>query len=269
MLPRHNFTEYFNGSKLIGDDYTEAEILQWYEDEKDAYATLVSSKGNYTYEYHGLNEVCAFRMLRKGSPHRLRACGFGSAFGDELKPIRELIASTVLIDSASSFHEQPITDGVKTLLAQASGEIDSETNSFDLITCLGVLHHIPNVSFVISELYRILAPGGILIVREPTTTMGDWRFPRRGVTKNERGIPRDMFHKIISDTGFKILKNTPCVFPPFSAFCRLFGISPYKYVPTATVDLILSRLFNFNYSYHRVRLIAKFAPASEYLICQK
>jgi ubiquinone/menaquinone biosynthesis C-methylase UbiE len=39
--------------------------------------------------------------------------------------------------------------------------------SFDLVTCLGVLHHIPKVSFALCELYRCLTPGGFALVREP------------------------------------------------------------------------------------------------------
>ena len=41
-------------------------------------------------------------------------------------------------------------------------------NSFDLITCLMVLHHVPedNLVVLIKELNRVLKPGGILILRE-------------------------------------------------------------------------------------------------------
>jgi SAM-dependent methyltransferase len=41
-------------------------------------------------------------------------------------------------------------------------------NSFDLITCLMVLHHIPknNLNFLLREINRVMKPGGILILRE-------------------------------------------------------------------------------------------------------
>jgi SAM-dependent methyltransferase len=41
-------------------------------------------------------------------------------------------------------------------------------NSFDLITCLMVLHHIPknNLNFLLQEINRVMKPGGILILRE-------------------------------------------------------------------------------------------------------
>lgn len=41
------------------------------------------------------------------------------------------------------------------------GSIDFPDNFFDLILCFATLHHIPNVTFVISELFRTLRGGGI------------------------------------------------------------------------------------------------------------
>lgn len=269
MSIKRDINEYLSGAKLIGDDYNELEIQRWYEQEKDAYAGLINSIDSYTYEYHALNLACGFRMLKDISPRSIRACGFGSAFGDELQPIQDKIASTVLIDSASSFHARPLPQGVQTLLAKASGEINSSDNSFDLITCLGVLHHIPNVSFVMGEFLRCLTSGGLLLVREPTTSMGDWRLPRKGVTKNERGIPRSIFKEMILHAGFEILKHTPCVFPPLAVACRKFGLSPYNSKTIVNLDLFFSRLFRHNYQYHRIKLIDKFSPASEFFVCRK
>lgn len=269
MRSNSDVSEYFNGAKLIGDDYSETEILQWYEQEKDAYAGLVNSRESYYYEYHALNIACGFNMLKDVPSCSIRACGFGSAFGDELQPIQDKISSTVLIDSASSFHARPLPQGVRTVLAQPSGEINCGSDSFDLITCFGVLHHIPNVSFVVSEFYRCLASGGLLMVREPTTSMGDWRLPRDGVTKNERGIPSRLFNDIIQNAGFEILNYTPCVFPPLAVVCRKFGLSPYNSKLTVHLDLLFSRVFRWNYRYHRVKLLDKFSPASDFLVCRK
>lgn len=269
MSQKCDISEYLSGAKLIGDDYSEIEILQWYEQEKDAYAGLVDSRESYYYEYHALNVACGFNMLKDVPPCSIRACGFGSAFGDELQPIQDKIASTVLIDSASSFHARPLPQGVRTVLAQASGEINSGADSFDLITCFGVLHHIPNVSFVVTEFYRCLASGGLLMVREPTTSMGDWRFPRDGVTKNERGIPSEIFKDIILNAGFEILKHTPCVFPPLAVVCRKAGLSPYNSRAAVYLDLLLSRAFRSNYRYHRVKFLDKFSPASDFFVCRK
>jgi SAM-dependent methyltransferase len=269
MISKSDIGTYLSGYKLIGDDYSEAEILQWYEEEKDAYAGLVDARKSYYYEYHALNAICGFNILKNTPPFSIRACGFGSAFGDELLPIQDKIASTILIDSASSFHSRPLPQGVQTILAQPSGEINSSADSFDLITCFGVLHHIPNVSFVVKEFHRCLASGGLLMVREPTTSMGDWRRPRYGVTKNERGIPSSIFKGILMNAGFEIIKHNQCVFPPLAFFVRKFGLSPFNSKILVYLDLLLSRFFNWNYRYHRVKLLDKFSPASDFFVCRK
>lgn len=269
MTQEKNINEYLSGAKLIGDDYDELQILQWYEQEKNAYAGLLDSQCSYSYEYHSLNQACGFNELRKVPSGSLRTCCFGSAFGDELQPIVEAISTTVLIDSASSFLDRPLGNGVRTILAQASGAIDMATNSLDLITCFGVLHHIPNVSFVISEFYRCLDVGGLLMVREPITSMGDWRYPREGVTQNERGLPSDIFKGILLGAGFEILKYNPCVFPPFAVAMRKLGLAPYNSKVLVWIDLLLSRAFRWNCRYHRLGFWDKFAPASDFYVCRK
>ena len=64
-----------------------------------------------------------------------------------------------------------------------SGNLPFDDACFDLLTCFGVLHHIPNVSHVVGELARCLKPGGYALMREPVISMGDWRQPRAGLTR--------------------------------------------------------------------------------------
>lgn len=64
-----------------------------------------------------------------------------------------------------------------------SGKIDLPDNTYDLITAFSVLHHILNVSFVLSELFRVLNYNGYLLIREPIHSMGNWNNQRPGLTK--------------------------------------------------------------------------------------
>lgn len=43
-------------------------------------------------------------------------------------------------------------------------ELPLESNSFDVVYTNGVIHHTPNTAFVIDEMYRVLKPGGRVIV---------------------------------------------------------------------------------------------------------
>ena len=102
----------------------------------------------------------------------------------------------------------------------ADGTLPFGDGAFDLITCLGVLHHIPNVSRVLSELYRCLACGGYALLREPVISMGDWRLPRRGLTRRERGIPLPLFRRLLRETGFELASERLCLFPPIPRLWR-------------------------------------------------
>lgn len=57
-------------------------------------------------------------------------------------------------------------DFIFTQLNPAETSLPYDSNSMSLITILMVLHHIPHSDVTITELYRILKPGGYLIVRE-------------------------------------------------------------------------------------------------------
>lgn len=43
-------------------------------------------------------------------------------------------------------------------------------NNFCLITCFNVLHHVREPNYIVSEIYRVLAPGGYLIIKEHDVT---------------------------------------------------------------------------------------------------
>jgi SAM-dependent methyltransferase len=76
-------------------------------------------------------------------------------------------------------------------------EVPFETNSFDIVCSMGVLHHIPDPQPVVAELARVLKPGGQLIVmvynrnsfRYRVTFAARTRFgpaPYRGRSRDEQ-----------------------------------------------------------------------------------
>lgn len=74
-----------------------------------------------------------------------------------------------------------------TIVADLTKPNDIESNRFDCIVCTHVLHMIFNLDKAMSELYRILKPGGVLIVGVPHISMNDphideiWRFTPAGL----------------------------------------------------------------------------------------
>ncbi|MEO6330219.1 MAG: class I SAM-dependent methyltransferase, partial [Ginsengibacter sp.] len=146
-----------------------------------------------------------------------------------------------------------------------SGQLNFPDNHFDLITCFSALHHIPNVSYVMSELCRCLKPGGYLLMHEPIQSMGDWSRARRGLTKNERGIPLPIFRKIINQLNFIVTKETFC-----SSFIRKINRRFIYSNFYLAIDKIISGILSFEAAtYHRKTLFSKLAPGAVYYILTK
>jgi len=261
--------EYLAGTKLYGDDFTGEQIAQWYEDEREGYAKLGDkSRGAYAYEYHALNRLHGFRFIR-GKRFK-SALGLGSAYGDEFLPIVSQIDQITVLEPSDAFQGTDV-GGVPCNYVKPSvdGLMPFEDGSFDLAICLGVLHHIPNVTTVVKELYRCLSRGGYLLLREPIDSRGDWSKPRRHATKRERGIPLHILDAIAAGAGFRVISRRLCVCPPFPKICIRLGMHPFNCPVATRVDAILSRLLRRRVRYHATRLVHKIRPTSVYFVLVK
>jgi SAM-dependent methyltransferase len=79
------------------------------------------------------------------------------------------------------------TNPCATLVADLTKPNDIPSEEFDCIICTHVLHIIAELDKAIGELYRILKPGGVLLVAVPQVSMCDpgfhelWRFTSEGL----------------------------------------------------------------------------------------
>jgi len=200
-----------------------------------------------------------------------RVLGLGSAYGDEFEPILNWLKEITILEPSDLFTQKGEIKGVPVNYQKptVNGQIMFPDNYFDLVSCLGSLHHIPNVSYLISECYRVLKIGGVMLLREPIVSMGDWRQPRQGLTKHERGIPLKVFRSIISRMGFKLLRESFCVFRPVAIIASKLGFAAYNNTFLTILDRLLCKAFAWNYSYHRVSFLSKLAPASVFYVLKK
>ncbi len=261
---------YFAGQQIYGDDFTAAQIEAWFADEAQGYAGLLAAAdGPYRYGYHALNDWHGFSHLPRGWRAQ-QVLAFGSAYGHELLPHLGRMQHITLLDAAPQL-APPALQGraVSCLQAQPSGQIAAPAGSFDLLTCFGVLHHIPNVSFVLGELYRVTAPGGMALVREPITSMGDWRAPRAGLTRRERGFPRQPLAAAIEAAGWQIVRASACQFSPLTKLAHQLRLGVFDKRWLTAVDAALAAAFAWNWRYHRTGLASRFAPGSMFYVLRK
>jgi len=261
---------YFSGMKLYGDDFSPDQIAAWFRDEQEAYAALgAGNRQKYEYAYHQLNIRHGYRHI--GSRRFRHALGFGSAYGDEFLPVIRQIDFITILDPSEAFSKTEQISGVPCEYHKPNidGGISFADGNFDFIACLGVMHHIANVSRVVNECFRCLSTDGVMLLREPIVSMGDWRKPRTGLTKRERGIPIKIFEQIIEKSGFTVKHKAFCNFPPIPRLASKIGVDAYNSPTLTWLDDLLSQIFSRNTQYHREGLFSKFGPASAYFILGK
>jgi SAM-dependent methyltransferase len=261
---------YFAGERLYGDDFTRDAIEKWFRDEEEGYASLgAGARQSYQYAYHQLNIHHGFKHIR-GRRFR-HALGFGGAYGDEFMPIIHQVNSITILEPSAAFSETREIGGVpcECQKPEVDGSMAFENGSFDLITCLGVMHHIPNVSKVIAECSRCLSADGVMLLREPIVSMGDWTKPRAGLTKRERGIPVGILQRMIEAHGFTTRHKALCVFPAIPKLAGMIDMVAYNNPTVTWLDAVLSGVFSWNTKYHRTNALAKLGPTSAYFILEK
>lgn len=241
----------FEGQMIYGDNFSTEQIKQWFVDEEEGYANLgAKNHATYRYRYHAMNNAHGYGLLPTGRRFP-RAMGFGSAYGDELLPVLDRVDYVTIVDPSDSFVQSKLGGKpARWVKPDPSGTLPFDDATFDLITCFGVLHHIPNVSHVLSEFCRVLTPGGIALVREPIVSMGDWRRPRRGLTARERGLPLAPFREAIATSGLKERTFRLIGFGPMLWFLGKFNYNPYNNAPLTWLDRLLAESSVANYRYH-------------------
>lgn len=266
-MKEENFDDYLSGKRLYGDDFSRKQIEGWFNDEKEGYSGLIS-EAPYFYEFHELNKVHGYNKLKNVKEFG-RVLSFGGASGDELLPIINKIKEVIILEPSLKLRVEEIGGKkIEYVSPDASGKINLADESIDLITCFAVLHHIPNVSFVLKELTRVLKKGGFMIIREPIVSMGDWRKERRGLTLRERGIPLEIFKQIIIQNGLEILSEDKVLFPTTR---RIWDLNNNLKRSKGVIysDMMLSKMFSWNKRYHATKIWHKIRPQSVFFVLKK
>lgn len=266
----------FKGEIIYGDNFTTDEIKNWFEQEKEGYSRLGTNEledlNNNIYHYHQLNKEYGFKYLKDLSDFQ-NVLGIGSATGIEFEPIIKKIKNLYILEPSEELRGKKIKElEINYETPTINGKINFEKNKFDLITSFGVLHHIPNVSFVMLEICRVLKNGGVLLLREPIVSMGDWREERFGLTKNERGIPIKVFKQIILQNNLEIIAENYCftlTTPLNRIFLKFFKNPIYYYKIYILFDKILSKFFCFNIKYHSSNKFDKLYPQNVFFVLKK
>lgn len=114
--------------------------------------------------------VSSLRTLLEGAGFRAPAvldlgCGPGS-LTDKLLSIPNVRLTGVDISAAMIRRARQRFPQVQFSVDDAEA-LPFEDNSLEAVFCSGVLHHLPSLQMALSEIRRVLKPGGFLVAREP------------------------------------------------------------------------------------------------------
>lgn len=249
--------EELSGLRLYGEGLDDAALGEWLAAEAQGYAGLVG-------------EAAESRTAALTRQHLLQhlppaefplALALGPGTGGDYAALAGRVGRYIAIEPARSLWRSELAGAPAEFREPTPrGKIDLPDASLDLAAGFGVLHHIPNVSEVLQEIARVLRPGAPLILREPIGWLGDFRQPRPGLTRHERGIPHRLMDRMLADAGFAVAAKSFASFPGPRELAWRLGQDPWDRAGWVRLDALLARAMAWNAGYRRETLAAKLAP---------
>lgn len=276
-LPSMPTEEVKCGEVLFGNDFSQPALEKWFKQEEEAYYEGDAGNGDvdpwYAYMRY-VNEQLGFKLLETLNANLSDILAIGPGSGIELEDLHSNNPTAKLhfVEASQNFQKQLAIKfpNSSIISPSCSGDIGMVNASVDLVTAFSVLHHIPNVSKVISEASRVLRNGGYFLVREPCSSMGDWGKPR-SATPNERGISKSLLIKFALQNGFEIVDEPiPILFEPLNRIIKkTIGFDRVQHKYLYLVDKIVSLLVSKNDYYWRDQAFKKFGPSSYFYVFKK
>ncbi|MDQ3766085.1 MAG: methyltransferase domain-containing protein [Actinomycetota bacterium] len=94
------------------------------------------------------------RVLDVGTTHKFRK---------EIEPFTGLFRDYIAVD----FHASPAYADLNVDIDADIRQLPLRSESFDGVLCIEVLEHVPDPSRAVSELHRVLQPGGVMLLTVP------------------------------------------------------------------------------------------------------
>lgn len=219
------------------------------EGERRYFDNLVASTGSTW--WGDKTAAAAIRIIRRVQLLRERlapahgatvleiGCGVGNLSRELARslPACQLVACDISEAATRAAHRAEPSGNLRYLVADCS-ELPVRTRSVDFVVGRSILHHVPNLSNVLVELNRVLAPGGKLFFSEPnprnphTKLVSHFGFLRRLDQWSEDELP-------IPATQLRAVLEREAAFIGISVY-------PYDFVHPATPLWLAKRIDRYN-----------------------
>ena len=152
---------------VLSDNYAEAFGLQW---NQHSHTQLDSHTGAHLSEQRLVR--CANMPLAQFAGLRVLEAGCGAGRFTELLVRAGALVHSIDLSDAVDANRRNIGERANYAVAQADiRALPFPAGSFDVVLCLGVLQHTPSPEESIAALWRMVAPGGRLVIDHYTWTL--------------------------------------------------------------------------------------------------
>ena len=111
-------------------------------------------------------------------------------------------------------------------------DLNIPDNSIDMILCHQLLHHVCEQEQTLKEFYRILSPGGIVLISESCRTF-IYSFPVRLLFRHPMNVQKtaEEYIELVKSAGFKVADNESKAYSPWWShkdlgLSAILGLSP-------------------------------------------
>lgn len=195
---------------LYDSHYSQVEADVYRAIREEAYGEDLGQTSWITAAEYG--EFCRWLGLRSGQGVLEVACGSG---GVSLRMAGEFGVSVVGIDinpaAVSAARERALRQGLQNQgsfhVADASGRLPFEDESFDIVFCNDAINHLPDRRGVLAEWHRVLKPGGRCLYTDPIVVTG-WLSNAEIAARSAIGFflftPVGANEAALRDAGFRV-----------------------------------------------------------------
>lgn len=155
-----------NDRKLIEQNIKQHELIATKYDERHV-------EINNDVEQQRLGRQLGWAVSHLKSENQPYTLDFGCGTGNLTKHLLHLGCHVVTADVTPTFvHNTSALDPSNTTPFQLNGEDlrEFKDDTFDLVACYSVLHHIPDYKHAVRELIRVVRPGGIVFIDHEAST---------------------------------------------------------------------------------------------------
>jgi ubiquinone/menaquinone biosynthesis C-methylase UbiE len=167
--------------------------------------------------YTAFDRFVAWCRFRAATPHirfQSRVCDLGCGAGAPfLHHVASRLTSGVGLDEYAG---ESTKENISVVHANITTSLPLESGQFDHVTMLAVLEHLEEPKKVLAEGYRLLRPGGSLIMTWPSSLVDPMLevLTRIGMVNDELGfdqhqprIPVAMLRDMLQEIGFAQIEN--------------------------------------------------------------